>query len=130
MARIITEEYEFDDDNNFFAHYCDDFEIKLDQLKRFLETQGVSIFHEVEGAMMVEFKHKYWLISENGGELMIGKVNSEELDRSIAYTDWDSHLTHKILGAGTIGLRVMSALKEEQIDWGFDMPDADLLVII
>jgi len=114
----------------FFAHYCDDYKEKLDQFKHFLKAQDVTIFHERIGELMIIFKNTYWIIAENGGELNILKINSPELMRSIAYTDIDTHLTKKILDVGTIGLRILSALKEEQIDWDFIMPDDVLLAII
>ncbi len=62
----------------------------------------------------------YWMLTDNGGEWMLERLNSGESARSIPMTWFGAPLN-----AGTQAGRIAAALRGEEIDYGSRVTDED-----
>ena len=61
---------------------------------------------------IVEVASVYWMITDNGGELMIGRINIDEFKTAIPLTWFGERLN-----ASTIASRIATFMSESRIDW-------------
>lgn len=74
------------------------------------------------GGLIVEpsgAPHPYWSVTDNGGELVVGKINGEP------GRDVPTHWFGRPLSVWTVAYRVAMVIKGEPVDWQYEISDAE-----
>jgi hypothetical protein len=65
--------------------------------------------------------NKWFIVSDNGGEVMVGEINSSELRVRIPYTT----VKAGTVNTATLAHRVSAAIRGESIDWSFSFSESE-----
>lgn len=90
--------------------------------RRHLQEQGIQFVMGSRQLWIVTYKHAWYALGENGGEVQVTRLNTDH-DWGIPYTRRVNESFSEPVSPLTLAYRVLRFIKGEPIDWELELED-------